>query len=340
KSPYTDSYSFTVSQRVPWHGLLEVAYVGNQSKDQLVSSGWRSDINLVPPGAMLAKNNDGRDPNGLVADNFRPLKGFSALPLATHGSFANYNSLQVKYIRTRGNAIINANYTYGKAMGIISTTLDSFNLDNNYSVQPNNRPHIFNLAYSYTLKKVARNKLGGGLLNYWQVSGIVQWQSGPNLTGQWGQTFSLALNGYKVPDTNQNISAASLLGTPNIGLTPILTCNPAENLAPHQFINPNCFTFPKNIAENGPTTRPVWYGPAYFNTDLGLFKNFKIAERKAVQFQVNGFNFLNHPLWSFNNSNRNLGFNGTTGVVNTPLFGTVTTKQGRRVVQLKATFTF
>jgi hypothetical protein len=131
-----------------------------------------------------------------------------------------------------------------------------------------------------------------------------------------------------------------LLGTPNLGLTPILTCNPTSNLADHQFINPNCFTFPKNIGENGPTTLPVWYGPAYFNTDLGLFKNFRINEGKRLQFQANGFNFLNHPLWSFNNSNRNLGFNGTTGLVNTPLFGTVTTKQGRRVLQLKATFTF
>ena len=34
KSPYTDSYSFTISQRVPGSGLLEVAYVGN-SEPQL-----------------------------------------------------------------------------------------------------------------------------------------------------------------------------------------------------------------------------------------------------------------------------------------------------------------
>ena len=33
RTPYTDSYSFTISQRVPWSGLLEVAYVGNQSRD-------------------------------------------------------------------------------------------------------------------------------------------------------------------------------------------------------------------------------------------------------------------------------------------------------------------
>ena len=82
------------------------------------------------------------------------------------------------------------------------------------------------------------------------------------------------------------------------------------------------------------------YGPAFFNADLGLFKNFTITEAKKLQIRVNGYNFLNHPLWSFNGSNLNLGFNGTTGMINTPLFGTVTTKQGHRIVQLAAKFTF
>jgi hypothetical protein len=85
---------------------------------------------------------------------------------------------------------------------------------------------------------------------------------------------------------------------------------------------------------------PVIYGPAFFNSDLGLFKNFAIKERMKLQLRMNGYNFLNHPLWSFNGSNLNLGFSGTTGQLNTPLFGTVTTKQGHRIVQLAARFTF
>ena len=53
RQPYTDSYSFTVSQRMPWSSLLEVAYVGNQSHDIPISSGAGANINLVPVGAML-----------------------------------------------------------------------------------------------------------------------------------------------------------------------------------------------------------------------------------------------------------------------------------------------
>ncbi|SPF55795.1 Cna B domain protein (fragment) [Candidatus Sulfopaludibacter sp. SbA4] len=326
---------------MPGSALVEVSYVGNQSRNILNTTGGPgSDINLVPVGAMLSSKNNGVDPATLNANNFRPLLGFAGLPLATNNLYANYNSLQVSYLRTRGRAVINANYTFGKAMGILSPTLDSFNLNNDYGVQSTNRTHIFNVAYSYDLGRVTRSRFAGAMVNGWQVSGIVQVQSGQNLTGQRSQTFSLALNSYKIPGTTYNISSTSLLGTPNITLSPILTCNPTSNLGPNQYINPGCFTFPNQIGQNGPTTLPVFYGPAYFNADLGLFKNFAIAERKRLQLRMNAYNFLNHPLWSFNGSNLNLGFNGTTGLVNTPLFGTVTTKQGHRIVQLAATFTF
>jgi hypothetical protein len=87
--------------------------------------------------------------------------------------------------------------------------------------------------------------------------------------------------------------------------------------------------------------QPVVYGPAYFNTDLSLRKNFSIREKKALRLSLDTYNPFNHPLWSFNgNSNLTLGFSGTTGALNTPLFGYVTGKQGHRIVQAGATFKF
>jgi hypothetical protein len=131
-----------------------------------------------------------------------------------------------------------------------------------------------------------------------------------------------------------NISNSSLLGTPDIQLNPIVTCNPTANLAKNQYINPNCFAVPTQVGQNGPTALPVAYGPAFFNSDLGLWKNFQIKEGVKLQFRADGFNFLNHPLWSFNGSNLGLGFDPNTLKVNTPNFGSVTQKQGNRVIQL------
>jgi len=137
------------------------------------------------------------------------------------------------------------------------------------------------------------------------------------------------------------VSNVALLGTNALELTPIETCNPAKNLAPHQYVNANCFAFPTQVGQNGPTVLPPIYGPWFFNSDLGLFKNFQISESKKLQFRVDGYNFLNHPLWSFyNGENLQLGFDAATGKVNTPLFGLTTDKQGRRIIQLAVKFYF
>jgi hypothetical protein len=192
RSPVTDSYSFTISQRVPWSGLVEVAYVGNQSRDLLNQSGFGSDINMVPVGAMISSKNNGVDPNGLNANNFRPLLGFASLPLATHNLYANYNSMQVKYMRTRGRAVINVNYTFGKALGIISSTLDSFNLNNDYGVQAI-------IARTYSMRPihmtwaVVRNRVAGGLVNGWR-SPASRRSGGANPQDSAGR-LSAALNG-------------------------------------------------------------------------------------------------------------------------------------------------
>jgi hypothetical protein len=341
KQPLTKSYSFTIAERLPWSSLMEVAYVGNESTNLLNTSGGQGyNPNIIPVGTMLSSNVGGVDPNSLTANNYRPIKIYSNINLATNNLYDNYNSLQVTWARTRGRYTLSLNYSFAKALGIISSSYDSFNLANNYAVQSSNRTHIFNLAYSVELGKPAHNRVAGGFVNGWQVSGILQAESGPNLSGLTSEAFGLNLNSLKIPGTTFNISSTSLLGTPNINLHPMVLCNPASNLAPHQYINASCFAPPTQIGENGPTTMPTLYGPAFFNADLGLFKNFQIKEKMKLQFRANGYNFLNHPLYSFNGANLTLGYSGTTGLLNTPLFGYATQKQGHRVIQLAVKFIF
>ena len=67
-------------------------------------------------------------------------------------------------------------------------------------MQSGNRTHIFNAAYSIELgNPVRNNKIAGGFVNGWQLSGITQLESGPNLTGIQNQNFGMNLNGYKIP---------------------------------------------------------------------------------------------------------------------------------------------
>jgi hypothetical protein len=78
---------------------------------------------------------------------------------------------------------------------------------------------------------------------------------------------------------------------------------------------------------------------------LSLFKNFTITESKRVQFRVQAYNFLNHPLWSFpTGSNLTLQFQQdpvTQKITQTNSnFGKATDKQGARVMEFAVKFFF
>ena len=90
---------------------------------------------------------------------------------------------------------------------------------------------------------------------------------------------------------------------------------------------------------------PAVYGPTFVNSDLGLFKNFQMSESRRLQFRIQAYNFLNHPLWSFpNGSNLTLQFQQdpvtqqiTQG---NSAFGKTTQKQGQRIVEFESKFYF
>jgi hypothetical protein len=225
-------------------------------------------------------------------------------------------------------------------MGILGA-YDQFNLANNYGVLASTRPHVFNAAYSIDLGNFTRDRIAGGFINGWTLSGVTQIQSGANLVANsGGGNFGLNTNGAKIPGTAFNVSNASILGTTDIQLNAVLTCDPTANLGPHQYINPSCFSLPTTTGQNGPLVMRPIYGPAFFNWDLRLAKAFKFKETKELQFRFDGYNFLNHPLWSFNGNNLTLGFDQSTLKLNTPNFGTVTEKQGQRIIQMAVKFFF
>jgi hypothetical protein len=348
-SPLTTSYSFTISQRLPFSSLLEVSYVGNKSKYQLNQNGVGT--NVIPFGTLF---NVGTDPSGLNNGGeykYGPFPIYQAINLANHNGYSNYNGLQVSWVRQKGRYDMTLNYTYSKALGLVG--LDQLNLANDYGPQPFDRRHIFNAAYSIELGgPVHNNKAAGALVNGWQLSGITQFQSGVNLTANSNtQGFNdlssitglTAQNAYKSSITNLSIN-----GTDQIPLMPILTCNPTANLGPHQFLNGSCFAIPTVPGTNGPIVLPEFFGPSFFNSDLSLFKNFQFGEAKKLQLRFSAYNFLNHPVWSFTGggvgaSNMNLNFASVAGGGQTEsnsAFGIAPIKQGNRVIQISAKFYF
>jgi hypothetical protein len=343
----TRSYSFTISQRLPGSSVLEASYVGNSSADLINRSGPGNitngiNPNAVPAGALFRY----ADPSNLSQaeiDATRPLRGYQNLAITRHMLYQNYNAFQLTWIRTKGRANVNLNYTFGKNLGIAGA-FDEFNIRNSYGPMPNDRRHVFNAAYSIELPTAIRpgaSKAAAGLLNGWQFTVITQIQSGVNLTGNTGGAFNLDFNGARLAN-GQTISSNTVFGTPSITVRPLLTCDPSGDGGGQRYIKSECFGLPTQPGQSGPTILPQVTGPAYFNSDLGLYKNFQISESKRLQFRFNAFNFLNHPLWSFISGapNSKLVYNPNTNSFNNPVFGVATEKQGRRLVMLTAKFFF
>jgi len=413
RTPYTNDWNLSVAQALPGRSVLELSYVGNASRNELIngSNGKIDDLNAVQPGGYFyADPTTAVQPNGtplfvstaylpcansyslgnntstpagsnyvhcgatgpnneplsnnytatFTQNHYRPLTNYTDVYLITHGSFANYNSLQASWKKQSGPISYILNYTYGKVMGIWDgqsdngptngTTVNPFNLRSNYGPLAYDHSQIINASYVWNLPKfVHGSRLLEGGINGWQLSGYTTYQSGaplqanspnPNaLNFTWASGLTVPVAGlagstYQLPDNSialpnglraNGVNAATWYGTDQTGggyenFLPQLTCDPRSGRSSHQYFNPNCFTTPA-VGQLGTLQWPYIHLPAYFDWDLGLYKSFQVTESKRIEFRVQGTNWLNHPLYEF-------GLAGTSDVnINLQQNSTVTFPQ-------------
>lgn len=382
-TPVTYNYNFTVDQQLPRGMDFEIAYVGNQS-EHLSTLGNLQNQNVIPLGAYF-----GPDPavgsayynqtspawEIPISADYRPYPNYTQVMVPKHVAWSNYNGLQASLGRKSGSLTYNLNYTWSKAMGVRGNydsgyIADPIDMQHDYGVLAFNRSQTFNASYSYVEGvKFHGNRLLGVLLNNWEFSGITSLQSGPNLSILNNSTsFNMSGGvGLYEPGTstayaNITVNAASALGSPDYTLQPTLTCDPRLGLHNsktygHQYVNGSCFALP-TVGTQGLWNLPDTHGPAYFKSDLTINRDVKINDRQNLQFRAAAFNFLNHPITSFNSSNTNellLSFSEPTGSqaydfasayallkpnVSDGVFGYTAYKTGVRFVELGLKYNF
>ncbi len=319
QEPRTQSYSFTLAQRLPLKSQLEVAYVGSKS-DYL--SNWNNNFDQINDIGVTAMFNaavcgttpnstgttvcgwlpncdptvtngsgsscdhpDGNHGNGYTTgqvNNARPLHSgpcvaanncLGTAKIIDHKMYSNYNSLQVTWNKQSGPLTFLTNYTFGKALGIRgeggSAIGDPTVLRNNYGTLPNNRTHIFNVAYVYEFPKVANaSRFAKQLANGWQISGIGQYQTGADLQASVSSNFNYSafipagttFMGKTLAVPIQ-ASTSNVLGSGDLTLMPALTCDPRSGLKAHQYINGACFSPFATPGQQGAYIFPALTGP-------------------------------------------------------------------------------
>ena len=325
--PYTQQWSLDIQHEFGYGLLLDVGYYGNKGT-HLVNY---VDINQPAPGAYATElaGNPNYDGLQLTADNsaliniIRPYQGYSAINVYMPTFSSNYHSLQTSLQkRFKGNNLISANYTWSKALSNLhfpaeySVPQVTSDVQQDYGPTRYSRTHEFNLNFVYELPFFANQQgLAGHALGGWELSGIIQIESGAYLTPL--TTSSNDPGGVGLQDN----ALPDQVGNPNSG-------------APHtasQWFNTAAFAdVPCDPANSIPCQyRPgnarvaSILGPGMQRWDLSLFKNIKFTERVGMQFRAEAFNIFNHT-----------NFSGVDTTVGSSTYGTITGAHENRIMQL------
>ncbi len=373
RMPLTYNYNFTVDQVVRWNSVFEVAYVGNKSTNlSSVGSPDGANVanqNVIPLGAFFKPDPITGQLNS-ISDiineyDYTPYPNYETVNVTNHIGWSNYNALQVSWNKTSGSLIWGVNYTWSKSLGTRGAdggadynAGDPVDLQHDYGYLAFDLRQALNLTYSWQEGvKYHGNHFLGQVLNNWEISGINKLTTGPDLSILNSSTDYSLSGGVGYGNVSIPINAAAWLGTSSYALQPEVTCNPTGHLRKDQFVNGNCFALPP-MGSEGWWKMPFAHGPAYFSADLTLFKDFVIHKQQKLQFQLSGFNFLNHPLVSFSNENLEVldliygdacttckyttatQALGNASLLNASSFGATSYKDGVRIVELGLQYTF
>ncbi len=346
------SWNFTVDQDMGWKTILEVAYVGTVGRHLYIENilspiplgaEWCTNTaNAAACGAMAGLQNPVPGISGSGTQNaFRYYKPFGAIDILHHVSDSNYNSLQATARRnvTHGLTLLTS-YTFSKTLGYsggYNGTVDPFNSKLSYGLMSYSLPQIFNVSYIYQLPNLGAkyfsgdkmgNKVAGGFLNGWQLSGITNYQSGAPLAFIGGSSNLGTITCYE-----GGVSGAGLCGdvtfdgntwygTDDRTLYARMMFNPQKNNTNWhgvgtQWFNPGAVTLPQ-IGQLGTTEMPQILGPGSNNYNMTLFKSFKLpGEQRRLEFRVAAFDIFNRSQLdtpAFDGvANPNLNFNLPAG---------------------------
>jgi hypothetical protein len=304
KNPEAWNWNFTVERELPFKSTLSVGYVGRRG----LHLQRESNINQPLPSVVAANP-------GVNLDALRPYKGYNSIRETDNVASSMYNGLQLSLNRRfAGGLLVGANYTLSKVMDDGSNQRDiipdTYYAHNLWGPAEFDTRHVFIANFLYQLPFLkGNNRAAGKLLGGWQISGLIQYQSGtPTNIGKTTDYAGVGLDGSLTGGIGQywvyNNSSLDYQKTMSHN-----SGNTDANWWVYPFNEPNC---PPNgvgctLKWSAPQTgtfnhqngiRDMIYNPGFENWNLGLFKDFKVREALGFQFRAEAYDAFNHPNWN------------------------------------------
>jgi hypothetical protein len=349
--------SLGIQRRLPLSMVIDVAYVGTFGRH----IGAQTQINNLPYGKKFEPSS--LDPTQArpqaLPDNFlRPYQGYAGIPYLSFDANSSYHGLQTSLQRRFSNNFqLGIVYTWSKAMdysngenGGVVTFQDR--KEWNYGLADYDRTHVFAANYLWTLPGAnMKNAFLRAVVGGWQISGITRFQSGApaslDATLRTGCTAGVT----PCAVTTSNNFGTDITGGGD-GWRAIQTGNPnlpGKERTPDRWFDTSVFAPPalaqqvtdmagvQRVLAAGNVGRRFTRGPAMNNTDIALFKNFKLKGSMTAQFRAEAYNVFNHTQYLFSTASGSNNLQAVwdqSGVQTNPSFGKVSDTRDARIVQL------
>ncbi|MGB8063125.1 MAG: carboxypeptidase regulatory-like domain-containing protein [Candidatus Sulfotelmatobacter sp.] len=231
---------------------------------------------------------------------------------------SSYNSLQASLEKRFSHGVqLQAAYTFSKSLDWASSfeeTVNPFNYKASRALSLFNSAQRFVVNYVWDLPVRKYSGFAGRALDDWQLSGIIQLQTG----------FPIRI---QTQDDNELISSLFFLGAGAPQLTgPLQILNPKTNGG--QYLNASQFSDP-TLGTFATTPRSICCGPGENQWDITVSKKIALSEARYFQFRADIFNLFNKT--QFYNPDGN--FSDTT-------FGLIQQARDPRLVQFALKFYF
>jgi hypothetical protein len=339
RTPVLYSYSIGVQRDIGWGTVVDVAYVGSQSRNLLQTR----NLNIVPYGAhFLAANQDPTRANVALPDNFyRPYPGYANVWLFENSGKADYDALQVQANRRFAKGLqFGVAYTLSRSRDYTSNNetgtganMQIATYQNpdawNWGLSTYDQTHVAVVNYTWDLPRASarwNNAFTRALLDNWQLSGLTTIASGTPVNVTFTASDGADITGGGDLARATGVAAGNLV--PNLVGDPNL---PRDQRSLLQWFNTAAFARPaKGDAGNSP--KDVIRGPGVTNSDVTLFKNIPFGgSGRKLQLRWEIYNVFNQV--QFATVDAVARFDAAGNQLNTR-FGQVITTRAPRVMQI------
>lgn len=297
RTPYTLQYLFNIQRELSSNTVIEFGYMGSISR-KLES--LRA-VNEALPGTTP------------IATRY-PYSNFGRIQMVDNAANGNYNAASVKLTRrfSAGFSILSS-YTYAKsideASGIRVQGQDTLFPQNSYCLRCERGLSAFDTKHRFVTSALYDLPVGKGrhvnVENGFANAIVGGWQAGFIFTTQSGFPQTISIGG------TDRSGAGGLFDRPNAtGVNPNL-----DNRNTSLWINPAAYAL-QPAGTFGNVGRDTFIGPSFLTLDFSAHKEFVMPwkETHNLQYRLEAFNVMNHPIWGAPNGNiLSSGFGQITG---------------------------